>query len=119
MLNQPSQEILNQIPKIYETSETPLEAKIIHVHFFCGSADFFAAEYDQRDEFFGFVNLGDDDMAEWGYFSFAELREICVPGSPVVESGTGKLIGRLPLTVEYDEHWKPRPFGEIEWRKQR
>lgn len=119
MLNQPPKEILNKIPQIYETSETPLEAKVIHVHFFCGSADFFVTEYDQADEFFGFVNLGDDDMAEWGYFSFAELKGICVPGSSVVEVGTGILLGRLPLTVEYDEHWEPRPFGEIEWRKQR
>lgn len=119
MLNQPPKEILEQIPRIYETSETPLDAKIVHVHFFCASADWFVTEYDQADEFFGFVNLGDDDMAEWGYFSFAELQELCVTGSPVVDSGTGILIGRMPLMVEYDEYWTPRLFGEIEWRKQR
>lgn len=118
MLNPPPQKILDPIPRIYETSDIPLEAKIIHVHFFCGSADWYAVEYD-GDDFFGFVNLGDDDMAEWGYFSFNELKEICVPGLPVVENGTGVLWGRLPLTVEWDECWKPRPFGEIQWRKQR
>ncbi len=118
MLNQPPHEVLDQLPRIYETSCVPLEAKVIHAHFFCGPADWYVAEYDGEDEFFGFANLGDDDMAEWGSFSLNELKEICVPGSPVIESGTGVILGRLVLMVEWDEYWKPRPFGEIQWRKQ-
>ena len=119
MLNPPPQRTLDRIPRIYETSQIPIEAKIIYVHFFCGSADWYPVEYDGEDEFFGFVNLGDDDMAEWGYFSFAELKGICVPGSPIIESGAGVLLGLLPLIVECDECWRPRPFGEIQWRKYR
>jgi hypothetical protein len=122
MLNQPPKEILNQLPQLYanEQLQTPIEDTIIHAHFFCASADWWVAEYDGEDIFWGFANLGDDDCAEWGYASFSELRSIGESVSvPIKDANTGRLIGRMPLMVEFDEYWTPKPFHEINWSKQR
>ncbi len=57
----------------------PLQEKLIHLHFFIGGSDWYVAEFDGDDTFFGYVVLNSDfDCAEWGYISFAELQEIRV-----------------------------------------
>ena len=58
-------------------------------------------------------------MAEWGYISFSELQSIGKNGLsvPITDADTGQLIGSLPLFVEYDEYWQPKPFRELQWRK--
>lgn len=120
MLNQPPQEVLNQVPRLYvnEQNQTAIKDIIIHVHFFVASCDWWIAEYDGDDLFWGFCHLGDDLNAEWGYVSFTELKSIGESVSvPIKDATTGELIGRMPLMVEYDEYWNPKPFGEIEWRK--
>ena len=71
------------------------------------------AEYDGQDTCFGFVNLNDPDMAEWGYFSLAELKDITAK-SPVIDAQSGVLIGMLPTHVEWDQCWQPRPFCDTE-----
>jgi len=78
MWNVPTHERLSKIPRLYETEEIPLAEKRVHLHFFIGGCDWWVVEFDGEDTFFGFVNLGDDLNAEWGYFSFRELREIRV-----------------------------------------
>jgi len=79
MWNKPTKEELEKIPAFYTTEKTPLKEKVIHMHFFIGGCDWYAAEYDPQEQtFFGFANLGDDDMAEWGYFSLKELCEVKV-----------------------------------------
>jgi hypothetical protein len=121
MLNQPSREILNKIPTLYsnEQSQTSIEDIMIHAHFFCASADWWIAEHDQGDLFWGFANLGDDTCAEWGYVSLSELNSIGESVSVAIkDANTGECIGRMPLAVEYDEYWEPKPFSKIEWRKQ-
>ncbi|MBT4485840.1 MAG: DUF2958 domain-containing protein [Candidatus Latescibacteria bacterium] len=81
MWNTPSQEQLNQIPRLYETENVQTEDKLIYLHFFIGGCDWYMAEYDGDDLFFGFAILNSDyEMAEWGYISFAELQSICVHG---------------------------------------
>ena len=99
MLNPPPQEVLDQLPRLYanEKTQTPIKGIIIHLHFFVGGCDWWIAEYDGEDLFFGFVNLGDDTCAEWGYISYSKLK--------------------LPLMVEYDEYWKTKPFREVQWRR--
>lgn len=85
MWNTPSQSRLDKIPRLYETENISAEDKLIYLHFFIGGSDWFVAEFDGDDIFFGYVVLnGDKSNAEWGYFSFAELREVKV-GMVVVE----------------------------------
>ncbi|MBU4599118.1 MAG: DUF2958 domain-containing protein [Proteobacteria bacterium] len=99
MWNEPTQNQLNQLPKLYETEETPLKDKRISMHFFLHGCDWYAAEFDGQDLFFGYVILnGDRDMAEWGYFSLRELKQ---------------LKDRLGLEVDRDLHWRPMPASQI------
>jgi hypothetical protein len=99
MRNEPSHEALSALPKLYETEEIPFKDKVIHLHFFIGSSDFYFVEFDGEDLFWGFVVLNADlQMAEWGYSSFYELQSINVRG----------------LQVDCDINWTPRPASEVE-----
>ena len=99
MWNPPGESELRKIPKLYETEGTALGDKLIHMHFYIGNSDWYMAEYDGEDIFFGYAILGgDQEMAEWGYISYRELRELNVP--PGIE-------------IERDLHWRPRKAGEI------
>jgi hypothetical protein len=98
MWNKPTQKQLDRIPRLYETENTPFKEKIIHLHFFLGSNDWFIAEYDGEDIFFGFAILnGDTEMAEWGYASFKELKSIKI----------------YALEVNNDLFWDPVPAKEV------
>ena len=99
MWNEPTAEDLKKIPKLYETEGIPAQDKIIYEHFFIGSADWYIAEFDGKDLFFGYANLGDPDNAEWGYISLAELRDLKV--------GPG-------IEVDRDLYWTPKKASEIE-----
>ena len=102
MWNEPSKERLDKIPRLYETETIPLEGKLIFLHFFIGACDWYVAEYDGDDTFWGYAILnGDLQNSEWGYFSFAELREIRVKGSVEVD-------------CELEEIWRVKMFREIE-----
>jgi hypothetical protein len=57
MWNQPNSNKLAQIPNLYETEKIPLKNKIIHHHFFIGGCDWYIAEFDGEDIFWGFVIL--------------------------------------------------------------
>ena len=81
MWNTPTRKQLDRIPRLYETENIPAEDKLIYIHFFIGGCDWYIAEYDGDDLFFGFAILNSDfEMAEWGYISFAELKSIHVHG---------------------------------------
>ena len=81
MWNTPTEDRLSKIPRLYETEHIPLQDKLIYLHFFIGSCDWYVAEYDGEDLFWGFVILNDDfQNAEWGYISFSELKSIRVGG---------------------------------------
>ena len=68
---------LDKIPRLYENENIPAEDKIIHLHFFIGGCDWYVAEFDGDDTFFGYVVInGDQANAEWGYFSFSELMGV-------------------------------------------
>lgn len=101
MWNEPSQKRLARIPRLYETEHIPVEAKIIHLHFFIGGCDWFIAEYDGGDLFFGYAVLnGDYGNAEWGYVSFAELKAV--------------KVGFLEVDCETEGVWRPRPASEVD-----
>ena len=60
MWNTPSQEQLDRIPRLYETENVPTEDKLIYLNFFIGGCDWYMAEYDGDDLFFGFAILNND-----------------------------------------------------------
>jgi len=99
MWNVPSKERLNKIPRLYETEEIPLAEKIIHLHFFIGGCDWYVAEYDGGDLFYGYANLNDEQNAEWGYVSFNELKAITING--------------IEIDCELEEFWSPKPVSQI------
>ena len=92
MWNEPKLEELNRLPKLYETESVELQDKIIQMHFFIGGTDYYVAEFDGDDMMWGFVILnGDMQMAEWGYISLSEIKDI--------RCGF--------VEVDFDLHWKP------------
>lgn len=100
MWNELTPDELAAMPWLRETESTPLEQKIVQAHFFLGGCDWYAVEYDPKERrFFGYAILNSDfDSAEWGYFSYDELREIRVGG----------------FEIDRDLHWRPQPAREIE-----
>ena len=84
MWNEPSAQELNQIPKLYDSEDVPAKDKMIYMHFFLANSDWFVAEFDGDDTFFGFACLnGWTDCAEWGYISVRELKELNFRGLEV------------------------------------
>lgn len=99
MWNAPSKEQLSRIPGLYETEHVKAKDKLIHMHFFIGGCDWYAAEFDGEDLFFGYAILNNDyENAEWGYFSLQELKSI--------------KLGFVE--IDYDLHWDIRKASEIE-----
>lgn len=102
MWNEPSTERLEKIPRLYETENVPVREKLIHLHFFIGGSDWYIAEFDGKDVFWGFAILNNDyEMAEWGYVSFSELK--CI-----------KVDGWLEIDCELEEYWKVCRASDIE-----
>ena len=102
MWNTPSEDRLSKIPKLYETEDVPLQDKLIYLHFFIGGCDWYVAEFDGEDLFWGFAILNDDfQNAEWGYISFSELKSV-------------KVGGWLEIDCELEEFWQARKVSEIE-----
>lgn len=101
MWNEPTKDELAGIPLLYTTESIGLEDKLIHMHFFLGSCDWYAAEYDRDDRlFFGYAILNDDfQNAEWGYFAYDELRSIRIGGG---------------IEIDRDLHWRVRPARDVE-----
>jgi hypothetical protein len=112
MWNTPTKNELSRIPQRQEVDS--LNDMRIYEHFFVGACDWYIAEYDGGDTFFGFANLGDPDMAEWGSVSLRELQELALP-VPVFQGG--KRQNSLLIEVDRDLFWQVKPFGEINWRK--
>ena len=65
----------------------------IHLHFFISDCDWYIAEYDGDDLFWGFAILNGDLLnAEWGYISFAELKSIKINGWLEVDCELGRVL---------------------------
>jgi hypothetical protein len=100
MWNVPSKEQLATIPRLYETEDIAPEEKLIYLHCFLGECDWYMAEFDGEDTFFGYAILnGDTEMAEWGYISFRELKELKV---------------RPGFEVDCDLFWKVKKAGQVD-----
>jgi hypothetical protein len=84
---------------LYETEKIPFEERLIYLHFFIGDCDWYIAEFDGQDIFWGFAILNRDyQNAEWGYISFAELRSIKVNG----------------IEIDCELNWRIRKASEVE-----
>ena len=100
MWNIPTHERLSRIPRLYATESTPLHNKLVYLHFFIGDSDWYVCEFDGDDLFFGYVILNGDHLnAEWGYFSFSELREIS--------------MNEIEIDCEPEDLWQTKPVSEI------
>lgn len=98
MWNEPTLKQLEKIPALYATENTPVEDKLIHMHFFIGGSDWYITEFDGKDEFFGYAILnGDTNCAEWGYISLSELKALKVG----------------PIQVDRDKFWKVKKASDI------
>ena len=53
MWSELTKEQLSKIPRLYETENVPLEEKRVYLHFFIGACDWYVAEYDGEDLFWG------------------------------------------------------------------
>ena len=101
MWNEPSKERLDKIPRLYETEDVPLEDKLIYLHFFIGGCDWYIAEYDGEDLFWGYAILNNDfQNAEWGYISFSALKE-------------NTIEEWLEVDCEPEKVWKVKKASEI------
>lgn len=88
------------LPALYSTDDVPAADKTIVAHYFGGAADWWLAEYDpETGEAFGYANLGDPQMAEWGSIYLPELEAI-------------NLRNGL-LVIERDLYWTPTRFADI------
>jgi hypothetical protein len=100
MWNTPTEKDLAKIPNLYESENISMKDKLIHLHFFIMGSDWYIAEYNGKDLFWGFVILNEDyEMAEWGFISFAEMKEI------IVEPG---------IEIECELGWQIKKACEIE-----
>jgi len=72
-----TEELIQVFPRLYTTDNLPPEQVKIVAKFFYprSAATWYATEYDPEEQlFFGYVNLGDPQCAELGYFSLEELE---------------------------------------------
>ncbi len=99
MWNIPTKKQLNIIPKLYQTKNIPLKDKVIYIHFFLFGCDWYIAETDGNDLFWGYAILNNDlEMSEWGYISFQELKDLNVNG----------------FEVDCDLQWEPKEASKID-----
>jgi hypothetical protein len=108
----PPPEVLSQIPGARESESTAAEGKTIWLHYFSAASDHYIAEawpepgsQDEPDRWMGFGYArfaAFPDLAEWGYIDLDELEQVRVEGP-----------GGLPVIVERDLAWQPKPFRDI------
>lgn len=86
---------IQALPKKLSPSLQTLDDAICHIHYFFGSADWYLIERADSDGIaYCYANLGDDDSAEYGSVSLAELCE-------------------SNFDIEIDLHWRSCTMREI------
>lgn len=99
----PEPEVLAAIPAIGETGDTPTADKIVRLHFFGPSQDWFVVELgrDGEDEglAYGWAEMF-PGCGEWGYVYLPEIAEVFIPG-------------KMLVPIERDCFWTPKPWSEV------
>ena len=112
MINRPAESELAKLADMKIDKNTPLEDRVIHMHFFLDGHDWYLSEYDpQKRVFFGYMVPKDDYRnARWDYFSIDHLDQI--------KSKTSSQVIR-------NTHWEPKPAIKIDrirdaynWKKE-
>ena len=101
MRNRPNESELLELAQIEIDENTPLEDRMIHMHFFADGHDWYVSEYDpQRRHFFGYMIPYDDyHQARWGYFSF---------------DGLDRTRTKANAEVVRNTHWTPKQAIDID-----
>ena len=90
-----TKEIAGKLKELYETdgldkTKIKVPLKLFNPR---GIGTWYIWEYDPSEELgFGYANLGDDEMAEMGYISVKELKEVNLP---------------YGMKIERDINWDP------------
>lgn len=75
-----TQEIRNNLPKLYETEKISLNEKIVIAKWFISHLTFLAIEGEEEEDdfiFWGYVqNHADEYCSEFGYFTLSQLEEL-------------------------------------------
>ena len=101
MINRPTESELLKLARIKINKNTPLEERVIHMHFFLDGHDWYVSEYDpQRRTFFGYRVPNDEyHRAGWDHFSIDELYQ---------------MRGHENRRVTRNADWTPRPALKID-----
>ena len=90
--------LIKQMPTLDESASLKIEEQFAYVKIFnpMGSQTWYLTSYSEDEHLaFGFVNLGDPQMAELGYISMQELEEIRLPFGLKLERDLG--FDKMPL----------------------
>lgn len=107
----PPADIAAQVPRLYTTEKVAVAEKVVWLHYFGPSQDWWIVEANLDGEdagmAFGYVDLGFGG-GEWGSVYLPELEAVQVHPT----TGDGR---RSPFDViiERDCYWSVRPFGEV------
>ncbi len=99
MINEPTQDELLALPRLGNGDPTPLEHKLLHLHFSAGSQHWFAAEYCPYDEqLFGYTTDGSNHLKDgWDYFTLRNLRDHRYEGAE----------------AKRDKNWQPQSLADL------
>ncbi len=106
---------IGSMPKTYDCEDE--NDPVVSLHYFLGDSDWYIIEKDIEDgvsQAFGYAILNGDLMcAELGYISISELvgTQIHVKGD--LYEGSSKTAVQVPLHVELDLYFEPKPLSEI------
>lgn len=96
-----TKELLKKIPSFEKNENIPFDEQIVMVKLFnpCGPQTWYIVAFDSKTNIcFGFVNLGDYEMAELGDFSLTELENLRLP---------------MGLKIERDLWFDPMKLSEV------
>jgi hypothetical protein len=90
-----------KLPTLEATANNTIDQSIVKVKLFnpMGAGTWYITAYNPEDKMaFGFVNLGDAEMAELGYISIEELETLRLP---------------LGMKIERDLWFSPMPLKDV------
>ena len=96
-----TKDILKKIPTLDASSTLGIDDQKVWVKLFnpTGGQTWYITAYTPAEKMaFGFVNLGDAEMAELGYISMDEIE---------------KFRGRFGLPIERDRGFEPMPLRQV------
>jgi len=96
-----TKEVLAKLPALGTNAEKSMEEVKVPLKLFnpAGAGTWYITEYDPEEELaFGFVNLGDPEMAELGYIYVPELLQLKLP---------------FGLSIERDRHFGNHTLKEV------